>query len=155
MVCALSKSTTKGLSISALASSALALLLGILAVVARKKGTNVPKALLGFLGLFYLATVALILASGFAIYGRSVAKCDVAKCDVTTSDTNFLSTEDKKKKEKFLQLQPSNHDDNEDSTAHIIYTCVALVLFFALAITICSRSDDGCFLFVFFMLLSN
>ena len=132
MVCALSKSTTKGLSISALASSSLALLLGILAVVSRKKGSHSPKALVVFLVIFYLVTVALILASGFAVYGRSVAKC-----------------EDKKKTGKPLLNQSKPPPDNEkfeDSKDYIIFLCVSLAIFIVLTVVVCivSKSKEGC-----------
>ena len=79
MVCELSHSTTKGLSISSLVVAVLALMLGIVAVVSRKRGHVPSKTLLWFGLLFYLGAFALILASGFALYGRSVARCQRKK----------------------------------------------------------------------------
>lgn len=137
MVCALSKSTTKGLSISALVTSAISLLLGILAVAARKKGRTAPKSLVGFLAVFYLATFALILAAGFAVYGRSVAKCQDKKWN---QQGNSL-----------LKNSGHHHDKNEKSTGEVICVIVALALFFGLAITICSRSGTDCLIFGLFV----
>jgi len=136
MVCALSKSTTTGLSISALVTSAIGLILGILTVIARKKGKTAPKSLLGFLAVFYLATIALILASGFAVYGRSVAKCQDKKC----------------RKDSLLRDGSGHHrhEGKDMSTGQIICVVVAMVLFFALAITICSRSSTDCLIFGLF-----
>jgi hypothetical protein len=143
MVCELSHSTTKGLSIGALAASAVALCLGIGAVVAKRKGTNTTskgKCLLAFGSLFYLATFALILAAGFAIYGRSVAKCQKKR---------------DKKRNKLLDSNHHHHDDDYDnSTDHIVYTAIALVFFLIIGVIVCARSNEGCLFFGLFMLLS-
>lgn len=145
MVCPLSHSTTKGLSISALVLSVLTLALGIASVIARK-GMKGPKGMAGLAGLMVLATFALILASGFAVYGRSISRCQ-------------------KKRDRTYKLvlggshSHSNHDDDSSSrsdfsTSHLIMVGVAVALFLILGIVICSRSTEGCLLFGLFTLLS-
>lgn len=146
MVCQLSKSTTKGLSISSLVVSGLALILGIVAVVARKQGHTPGKTLLWFGLLFYLGAFALILASGFALYGRSVARCAAKK--------QRKKDDDKTSKLLTSSHHHDHHHDNE-SPAHIVYTCVALVLFFILLITLCATSTNGCLFVAFLALIFN
>lgn len=149
MVCPLSHSTTKGLSISALVLSVLTLVLGIVSVIARK-GMKGPKGMAGLAGLMVLATFALILASGFAVYGRSIAGCQKKRDRKAKQDMSVLRG----------SHSHSNHDDDSSSrsefseTSHLIMVGVAVALFLILGIVICSRSTEGCLLFGLFTLLS-
>jgi len=140
MVCELSHSTTKGLSISSLVVAVLALMLGIVAVVSRKRGHVPSKTLLWFGLLFYLGAFALILASGFALYGRSVARC---------------ALQNKKKQPKPLLTSSHHHHKDNESPAHIVYTCLATVFVFILLIILCATSTNTCLLVTLLAVIFN
>lgn len=142
MSCAPSKTVSHGLSISALVTSAVALVLGVLLVVARRKGQphGQSKAFVGFTALVYLAALALILASGFIIYGRKVASCQRKK--------------DHKKSKKLLKHGPHDDDDghhHEDmSVTAQVLTIIGAVLILALLIAVCANFPFFCLILAIF-----
>lgn len=144
MVCELSHSTTKGLSISSLVVAAVALVLGVLAVMAHKQGHRPSKSVMWLGILFYLGAFALILSSGLALYGRSVARCARRKQKKDKKHTKLSALES--------GSGGSGDDDGKDneSTSHVIFTCLALALFFVLIIMLCASSPGMCF-FLWFL----
>jgi len=142
MSCVPSKTVSHGLSISALVTSAVALVLGVLLVVARRKGQThgQSKAFVGFTALVYLAALALILASGFIIYGRKVASCQRKK--------------DEKKSKKLLKHGPhdddyGHHHEDMSVTAQVL-TIIGAVLILALLIVVCANFPFFCLILAIF-----